>query len=65
MPRIHCATSCLPSGGWFVTSHPLRAPGCGVDTGIEEGSEVSMFYDPMIAKLGDLGGEPGSVPLKR
>ena len=22
-----------------------------VDTGIEEGSEVSMFYDPMIAKL--------------
>ena len=22
-----------------------------VDTGIEEGSEVSMYYDPMIAKL--------------
>ena len=22
-----------------------------VDSGIEEGSEVSMFYDPMIAKL--------------
>jgi len=22
-----------------------------IDTGIEEGSEVSMFYDPMIAKL--------------
>ncbi len=26
-----------------------------VDTGIEEGSEVSMFYDPMIAKLVSYG----------
>jgi len=22
-----------------------------IDTGVEEGSEISMYYDPMIAKL--------------
>jgi acetyl/propionyl-CoA carboxylase alpha subunit len=22
-----------------------------IDTGIEEGSEISMYYDPMISKL--------------
>jgi propionyl-CoA carboxylase alpha chain len=30
---------------------PLQTPHVRVDTGIEEGSEVSVFYDPMIAKL--------------
>jgi len=42
----------LPSIGRLVRCQP---PGetdtVRVDTGIEEGSEVSMFYDPMIAKL--------------
>jgi propionyl-CoA carboxylase alpha chain len=28
-----------------------RAPGVRVDDGVREGGEVSMFYDPMIAKL--------------
>jgi len=30
---------------------PAESDTVRVDTGIEEGSEVSMFYDPMIAKL--------------
>ncbi|MFT5260389.1 MAG: propionyl-CoA carboxylase alpha chain [Saprospiraceae bacterium] len=30
---------------------PSAALGARVDTGIEEGAEISMFYDPMISKL--------------
>ena len=30
---------------------PTETEGTRVDTGIEEGSEVSIFYDPMIAKV--------------
>ena len=26
-------------------------PAVRIDTGVEEGSEISMFYDPMISKL--------------
>ncbi len=42
----------LPSTGRLTRYRPpLQTPHVRVDTGIEEGSEVSMFYDPMIAKL--------------
>ncbi len=42
----------LPSTGRLVRCQPPAQNGVvRVDTGIEEGSEVSMFYDPMIAKL--------------
>jgi propionyl-CoA carboxylase alpha chain len=42
----------LPSIGRLVRYRPpAETNGVRVDTGIEEGSEVSMFYDPMIAKL--------------
>ncbi len=34
---------------------PAESDHVRVDTGIEEGSEVSMFYDPMIAKLVSYG----------
>src|SRR3546814_7625755 len=42
----------LPSIG-RVTRYapPAEENGVRVDTGIVEGSEISMFYDPMIAKL--------------
>jgi 3-methylcrotonyl-CoA carboxylase alpha subunit len=30
---------------------PLETDGVRIDTGIEEGDEISAFYDPMIAKL--------------
>ena len=30
---------------------PEASAACRVDAGVDEGSEISMFYDPMIAKL--------------
>ncbi len=42
----------MPSIGRLVRYRPpATGPHVRVDTGIEEGGEVSMFYDPMIAKL--------------
>jgi len=42
----------MPSTGRLVKYiPPEETEYVRVDTGIEEGSEVSMFYDPMIAKL--------------
>jgi len=42
----------LPSIGRLVRCRPpAESDSVRVDTGIEEGSEVSMYYDPMIAKL--------------
>src|SRR5262249_33721049 len=42
----------LPSTGRLVRYRPPRArEGVRVDDGVAEGGEVSMFYDPMIAKL--------------
>ncbi len=46
------ATGFLPSTGKL---RHLRLPACEngvrIDTGVREGDEVSIFYDPMIAKL--------------
>jgi propionyl-CoA carboxylase alpha chain len=42
----------LPSTGRLVHYRPPAArDGVRVDDGVVEGSEISMFYDPMIAKL--------------
>ncbi len=42
----------LPSiGRLWKYQPPLESEYLRVDTGVEEGSEISMFYDPMIAKL--------------
>ena len=42
----------LPSTGRLVRYMPPAAEGgVRVDTGVHEGGEISMFYDPMIAKL--------------
>ncbi|HEY0445193.1 MAG TPA: biotin/lipoyl-containing protein, partial [Allosphingosinicella sp.] len=42
----------LPSTGRLVRYQtPAAREGVRVDDGVEEGGEVSMFYDPMIAKL--------------
>jgi len=42
----------LPSTGRLVRYNPpLEVEGVRVDDGVQEGGEVSMFYDPMIAKL--------------
>jgi propionyl-CoA carboxylase alpha chain len=42
----------LPSTGRLVKyREPAPSPDVRVDTGVYEGGEISMFYDPMIAKL--------------
>lgn len=42
----------LPSVGRLTTySEPNNIPGVRCDSGIEEGSEISVYYDPMICKL--------------
>jgi len=41
----------MPSTGRLVRYLPPEGEGVRVDTGVYEGGEVSMFYDPMIAKL--------------
>src|SRR6185369_7443795 len=42
----------LPSTGRLVKyREPMPGKDVRVDTGVYEGGEISMFYDPMIAKL--------------
>jgi propionyl-CoA carboxylase alpha chain len=41
----------LPSIGRLVRYAPPEGKDIRVDTGVYEGAEISMFYDPMIAKL--------------
>ena len=45
MSNFHCACACwlLPSWGAIVQVR--------IDTGIVEGSTISMYYDPMISKV--------------
>jgi propionyl-CoA carboxylase alpha chain len=41
----------LPSIGRLTRYRPPEGDDVRVDTGVYEGAEISMFYDPMIAKL--------------
>jgi 3-methylcrotonyl-CoA carboxylase alpha subunit len=41
----------LPSSGRALVFAPPRAPGVRVDTGVEPGDEITVNYDPMLAKL--------------
>ena len=41
----------LPSTGRLIALKFPKAEGLRIDTGVEAGSEVTPFYDPMIAKL--------------
>jgi 3-methylcrotonyl-CoA carboxylase alpha subunit len=41
----------LPSTGKLVALQFPKADGLRVDTGVEQGDDVTLFYDPMIAKL--------------
>jgi propionyl-CoA carboxylase alpha chain len=41
----------LPSIGRLVRYAPPAGEGVRVDTGVFEGAEISVYYDPMIAKL--------------
>jgi len=54
----------LPSTGKLVALEFPKAEGPRVDTGVEQGSEVTPYYDPMIAKL-IAHGETRDVALER
>ncbi|HZL32131.1 MAG TPA: biotin carboxylase N-terminal domain-containing protein [Pseudolabrys sp.] len=41
----------LPSTGKLIALEFPKSEGLRVDTGVEQGSEVTPYYDPMIAKL--------------
>ncbi len=41
----------LPSIGRLTRYLPPRGDGIRIDSGVEEGAEISIYYDPMIAKL--------------
>jgi len=41
----------LPSTGRLIRYRPPAGEGVRLDTGVFEGAEISIYYDPMIAKL--------------
>jgi propionyl-CoA carboxylase alpha chain len=45
------ARNFLPSIGRLVRYHPPAGEGVRLDTGVFEGAEISVHYDPLIAKL--------------
>ena len=48
----------LPSTGRLMKyREPKPGPDVRIDTGVYEGGEISMFYDPMIAKLCTYGAD--------
>jgi propionyl-CoA carboxylase alpha chain len=54
--------SFLPSIGRLTRYRPPEtAEGVRVDTGVYEGAEISMFYDPLIAKLVTYGADRGQA----
>ncbi|MDA7852854.1 acetyl/propionyl/methylcrotonyl-CoA carboxylase subunit alpha [Porticoccaceae bacterium] len=51
----------MPSTGRLVRYAEPQGEGVRVDSGVYEGGEVSMFYDPMIAKLITYGDDRGQA----
>ncbi|GGF29451.1 acetyl/propionyl-CoA carboxylase subuit alpha [Aliidongia dinghuensis] len=47
----------VPSIGRLTRYRPPEGQGVRVDTGVYEGAEITMFYDPMIAKLVTYGAD--------
>ncbi len=47
----------MPSLGTILVLNEPAGPGVRVDSGVRQGDEVSMYYDPMIAKLSVHGDE--------
>ena len=54
-PKTRTAISCPRSGGWCAIGRRPKPSDGGItvrnDTGVTEGGEISLYYDPMIAKL--------------
>jgi 3-methylcrotonyl-CoA carboxylase alpha subunit len=58
------ANHMLPSTGTITAWIPPEGPGIRVDAGVQTGSDVSVYYDPMLAKL-IVWGENRSVAIER
>ncbi|HRO14526.1 MAG TPA: acetyl/propionyl/methylcrotonyl-CoA carboxylase subunit alpha [Paracoccus sp. (in: a-proteobacteria)] len=50
-PAEVAAGPLVETGKWLATDAPTGDVAVRNDTGVYEGGEISMFYDPMIAKL--------------
>ena len=60
MPRTRRAISCRRSGASFAIAH-RKGRGLRVDSGVFEGAEITLHYDPMIAKLIAYGADRDSA----
>jgi 3-methylcrotonyl-CoA carboxylase alpha subunit len=49
--RLYAEEDGLPAGGRLLAFDPAEGPGVRNDAGVETGDEVSLHYDPMLAKL--------------
>jgi 3-methylcrotonyl-CoA carboxylase alpha subunit len=49
--RIYAEENGLPAGGRLLAFSPPEGPGIRNDAGFEAGDEVTLHYDPMLAKL--------------
>jgi acetyl-CoA carboxylase biotin carboxylase subunit len=45
------ASGFLPSTGRLIGYRPPAGPGVRIDSGVEEDTSISVYYDPLIAKL--------------
>lgn len=45
------ARNFLPCTGTLKVYHPPQGPGLRLDSGVQQGSVISVHYDPMLAKL--------------
>jgi acetyl/propionyl-CoA carboxylase alpha subunit len=58
------ANGFMPSLGEILLMNEPTGPGVRIDSGIRQGDEVSMYYDPMISKL-SLHGEDRDAAIDR
>jgi acetyl-CoA carboxylase biotin carboxylase subunit len=58
------ASGFMPSLGEILLMNEPGGPGVRIDSGIRQGDEVSMYYDPMIAKL-SLHGQDRQAAIDR
>ena len=58
------AADFLPATGTVDLFSPTQGEGIRIDSGIETGSEISPFYDPMIAKIIGRGATRAAARLK-
>jgi len=54
----------VPSPGQVLVYRPASGPGIRVDTGVYQGARVTVFYDPMVAKLVVWGRDRGEFVVK-